>query len=1090
MKKRLLTFFLGIFLTLQVLAQQKVVTGNVTDEKSLPLPGVSVKIKGTSVGAVTDVNGTYSIKGNQGQVLVFSFIGAIAQEITIGDRSVINIKLKTDSKSLEEIVVVGYGTQSKSELTGAVATIDIAKTLGSRPVPDLARGLQGSSPGLLITTSSGNIGQSPQINIRGIQGSINANAKPLILLDNVEIPNMMMVNPDDIESISILKDAASASIYGARASWGVILLTSKKGKKGDMRVSYNNSFALSSPMNTPQIADGADGAEYMLKLYRRTAPNTASFNILGAYYDDLSIDRMRQWKELYGGMDLDNEMVEGRDFERRAGQTYFYRAWDADEVFLNSGSPQMKHNLSISGGNDKTTYYGSFGMLDQKGLVKVTSAPDRYTRFNGTMRIESKINNWFTARGSLMSFISKKQSPNFRLANAAAGANEYWFNIYRYPETYPYGTFNNLPLKNILTELQQANMNKDQGDQNRVQLGSTITFLKGWTADLDYTYSVNNLHSTVAASPISGINSWVDPTLTNVLTNYFPAEDYVIENSTWIKRNVGKAYTTYNKEIGGHSFKVIAGGDIEYYIDDFQYSKAMGLMLPSKPTLNLTSGAQFANGYPTHWSTLGFFGRLNYSYKHKYLFEANIRRDGSSNFPTNQKWGNFPSFSAGYIISNEKFMDWVKEKSPLSFLKIRGSWGSLGNNNVGDNSYLRTMSASSSNWWINGLNPTMVGVFGNIAESLTWETIETLDLGINAKFFKNALDVEFGVFNRATKDMVTSGVELPVSLGASPSKRNFGVLDTKGWELSVSYDKQFSNGIGFNIAGNISDVTGKISKFANTEVSILPGGNDVPNYQGKNMGEIWGYTSDRLFTTNDFASNNGAANPIWIYNANTPNQDALNTSSAFHYGPGDVKYLDTDGNGIVDFGEGTNLNHGDMSVIGNTTPRYIYGVRLGLNYKGFDVSAFVQGVGKRDYWGTGSLFVPGFTVGEAVYQNQMDYWSPENPNAFYPAPSNPGANNHNANWQPQTRYLLNMAYLRMKNVTIGYAFPKQWLQNLRINSVRVFASGENLFTIDKLEVSIDPEVQQNSVEGFNDAKSFGRTYPYFRTWSFGLQVDL
>jgi TonB-linked SusC/RagA family outer membrane protein len=1093
MKRNLLILFTTVMMFgMQLFAQQAnlTVTGTVLNEKNETVPGATILVKGTQSGIITSSEGKFSLKVPSNAILTVSFIGFKTIDVPVNGKTDLKIRIKEDNQLVDEVVVVGYGAQKKVDLTGAVATVDLAKTLGSRPITDLARGLQGSSPGLLITTASGDIGQAPDIHIRGIAGSVNAEAKPLILLDNVEIPDMMMVNPEDIESISILKDAASASIYGARGSWGVILLTSKKGKKGEMRVSYDNNFAWSSPMNTPQIADGAEGAEYMLQQYRRTAPTTTSFNILGAYYDDLSIDRMKQWKKLYGGQNLGTAMVEGRDFERRGGQTYFYRPYNADQVFLNPSSPQEKHNISITGGNEKTTYYASFGYMNQTGLVKVAPAPDRFTRFNGTMRIESKINNWFTARGSLMDYSSNKQYPNFRLANATAGSNEYWFNIYRYPETYPYGTFNGLPMKNILTELQQAHMNKNIDDQGRFQVGGTATFLKGWTADIDYTYSIDNSHSNVATSPISGINSWTDPTLTSTALNYFPAEDYVIENSTWIKRNVGKAYTTYNKEMKGHSFKVMAGGDIEYYNDDFQYSKAMGLMLASKPTLNLTSGAEFANGYPTHWSTLGFFGRFNYSYKDKYLFEANIRRDGSSRFPVDQKWGTFPSFSAGYIISNEKFMDVAKQMTGLSFLKIRGSWGSIGSNNVGSNSYLRTMSASSSNWWISGLNPTQVGVFGNIAQNLTWETIQTTDLGLNAKFFDNALDVEMDVFSRATKNMVSSGIEEPVSLGASASARNFGELVTKGWELSVSYDKQFSNGFGFNVKGTLSDETGKITQFANSEVNIQAGGNDIPNYQGKTMGEIWGYTSDRLFTTADFTGNNGASNPTWNYASTTPNQDALNTSSAFHYGPGDVKYKDVNGDGVVNYGAGTNKDHGDMSVIGNTTPRYLYGLRLGLNYKGFDCSAFIQGVGKRDYWATGSLFIPGFTAGEAVYQNQMDYWTPQNLNAYYPAPSNPGGNNHNANWQPQTRYLLNMAYMRMKNVTIGYTVPKKLVQKVGINRLRVFVSGENLFTIDNLHMSIDPEIQQNADEGFTDPKSFGRTYPYFRTWSCGLQIDL
>jgi hypothetical protein len=384
-----------------------------------------------------------------------------------------------------------------------------------------------------------------------------------------------------------------------------------------------------------------------------------------------------------------------------------------------------------------------------------------------------------------------------------------------------------------------------------------------------------------------------------------------------------------------------------------------------------------------------------------------------------------------------------------------------------------------------------VGVFGNVSQDLTWETVETADLGLNAKFFDNALDVEIDLFSRATKGMVTSGVELPASLGASPSRRNFGELTTRGWELSIGYDKQFSNGFGFNIKGSLSDAVGEITKYAaDKAVNVQSGGSGIANYTGKKMNEIWGYTTDRLFTADDFDGNNGAANPIWNYKTTTPNQDALNTASSFHYGPGDVKYKDINGDGVVNYGAGTNSDPGDMHVIGNETPRYIYGLRIGLNYKGFDFSAFAQGVGKRDYWATGAVFIPDWVPGEAVYQNQMDYWTPENPNAYWPAPSNPGGNNHNANWQPQTRYLLNMAYMRMKNITIGYTIPQSITKKCKISRARIFASGENLFTLDHLNITIDPEIQQNSVEGFTDAKSFARTYPYFRTLSCGVQIDL
>lgn len=1074
--------------------QKRKLAGTVTDAvTNEPLVGVSIQVKESmTVGTITDLDGRFTIEVSNSMNLIISYIGYKKQTISVGKSTTLNVKMVPDNKVLDEVVVVGYGSQKKANLTGAVSTVDVNKTLGSRPVTDLARGLQGASPGLMVTTSSGDIGQNAEVHIRGIQGSLNAEAKPLILLDNVEIDNLMMVNPNDIESISVLKDAASSSIYGARGTWGVILITTKKGSKGKPVVSYDNSFAWSSPMNTPEIADGALGVEYMLACHRRTAPNKSDFNILGAYYDDLSIERMRQWKQLYGGKDLGDKMVLGRDYEIRNGHPYFYRTWDVDEVFLNNASFQQKHNLSISGGGDKFSYFGSFAMLDQDGLVKITPEPDNFSRFNGTLRIEGKPSKFFTIRGTLMYSHSNKTSPNFRLANAASGANEYWFNIYRYPETYPYGTIDGVPLKNIRTELEQAHMNEKITDMNRFQIGTTLTILKGWTADFDYTYVTNNIHDKKATSPISGINHWSDPSMTKFENNFFPAEDYVILNSTWSKRQVAKGYSTFSKKLGKHQFKAMVGLDAEYYRSEYQYSKRYGLYEPSKPELILTdSSVQETTGYPSHWSTLGFFGRINYNFMDRYLFEFNVRRDGASKFSKNCRWGTFPSVSVGWLLSEEAFMVHLKEISRLSFAKLRVSWGRIGNNNIGSFDYMSKITASKSNWYMGTANPMAFSTPTVAATTLTWEPVETIDFGFNAKFFDNALDVEFDWFKRTTRDMATFGEEVPLSLGASAPARNFGEMSTMGWELSVGFNKVINKDWTINMQASLSDQTSKITKHANKEVSIKEGGNSCPNYEGKILGEIWGYETDRLFRENDFDGNNGDANPTWYYGSNTPNQDALNTQNAFHYGPGDVKYKDLNGDGVVDYGAGTNLNHGDMKVIGNTTPRYIFGLRAGFTWKNIDFSAFLQGVGKRDYWGTGSLVIPAFTMNEAVYQNQVtNYWTPEKQDAYYPAPSNPGSNNHNGNWQCQTRYLLNMAYARLKNLTVGYTFSKSWVDKMHLTSVRLFVSGENLFTIDNLDVTIDPEIQQNSVAGFTDAKSFGRTYPYFRTWSFGVQVKL
>ncbi len=1094
MKKLMLMLLMLIFYGFAFAQSSKVtVQGTVVDAQGQPVIGASVILKEhPDIGVITDINGVFSLKipsPIKGKSLEVSFIGYKTQKVAIGTKTSFKIILAEDVELLDEVVVVGYGSQRKADLTGAVATVDVNKTIGSRPVTDLARGLQGAAPGLIVTTSTGDIGQTADIHIRGVQGSLNADARPLILLDNVQIDNMLMVNPNDVESISVLKDAASASIYGARGTWGVILITTKKGAKGKPVVTYDNNFAWSSPINCPEIADGDLNAEYTLDLMRRTAPNTKDFKCNGVYYDDLSIERMRQWKELYGDQNFDDEMVLGRDYEYRDGKPFFYRPWDVEDIFLNKAAFQQKHNVSISGGGDKYSYYGSFGFMDQNGIVKITPESDNFKRFSGTMRMEVKPTKYFTIRGGLMYTYTNKRNPNFRLANGA-GANEYWFNVFRYPETYPYGTIGGYQLKTVRPELEQAHMDNKSTDMSRFQVGTTLTLLKGWTTDFDYTYVSNNSHDKRAATPIQGIDHVSDPTLTKIVSDFYPANNFVSLNSNWSKRQVAKAYTTYDTKFGNHNFKVMVGLDAEYYRKENQFSKRYQLYDPSKPELVLTdSEVQETSGSPSHWSTLGYFGRINYNFKNKYLLEFNIRRDGASKFSKNCRWDTFPSFSMGWVMTEENFMEQIKELIRLSFAKLRLSWGRIGNNNLGNNSYLSKIGVHKSNWYMGGKNPMAFGSPSVASPTLTWEPVETLDFGINTNFFDNALDVEFDWFKRTTRDMATQGLEMPLSLGADAPIRNFGEMETKGWELAVGFNKMLNKDWSINLQFNISDQTTKITKHANKEVDVHVGGNGIANYEGKNMGEIWGYETDRLFREDDFDGNNGAANPIWYYGPNTPNQDKLSTTASFHYGPGDVKYKDINGDGVVDYGKGTNLDSGDMKVIGNTTPRYIFGFRTGFNWKNIDFSAFFNGVGKRNNWATGAVFIPGFVKNEAIYQNQAtDYWTPERPDAFYPRPSDPGGNNHNNNWQCQTRYLMNMAYLRLKNVTIGYTFPKQWMQKIHLSSARVFVSGENLFTWDKLNVPIDPEIKQNAQGGFTDAKSYGRTYPYFRTWSVGAQI--
>lgn len=1067
--------FLCIFvITVQSWAQQKMITGTVTDENAQPLPGVSVIIKGTTNGTSTNEDGKYSIQADQSQVLIFSFIGTASQEVNIGNKNLIDIKLFSDEEVLDEVIIVGYGTQKKSNLTGAVSTVDVGKTIGNRPVTDIGRGIQGIAAGLTVTTQSGELGKNPHITLRGLKGSLNSgSAQPLILLDNVEIQDLMMVNPEDIESISILKDAASASIYGTRAAWGVILITSKTGKKDQApQITYTNNFSWSQPLDVPKIAPGPEGAEMALAARRRRIPNTTRYTILGASYDDISIERMREWKELYGGQDLGNEMVLDRDFEVRNGRLFFYRPWDVEDLYLNKYSPQQKHDINVRGGSDKTTYNLGLGYLGKDGVLKVN--PDKYDRYSISMSVNSDVTSWFEVRGKMMFSNTVKTNPFFRLNPPISP----WFNIYRYPETFPYGTYEGQPFRNLITEVEQANLERTESNLTRIQIGGLLNVLPGLTVDGDYTFSSSNRHFNTSGHPLSGINHW-----TNKLTvqdNFLPAAfDRTIYTSSWNSIHTGKFYATYIKNIKDHAFKVIAGGDIEYFEAYSQTSQRNGLLDPDMPEISLATGDQFVGGGHSHWSTQGFFGRINYSFKDKFLLEINSRFDGSSKFPTSKQWGFFPSQSFGYVISKEPFMDFLNPV--LSFLKIRESYGSIGNQNVGAYRFLSIVSASNSNWWIGGNNMRTVSTPAPLSPSLTWEKVSTLDFGLDARILNDRMGVTFDWYKRTTSDMITAGVTLPNTFGASAPVRNYGEMQTTGWELTLTWAKTFNNGLRIDLLGMVSDFQEEITKFANTTMNI--GG----NYEGKVLGEIWGYETDRFFNEGDFSGQDGSGN--WIPNSDIPDQSLLKGNVGwFNWGPGDIKFKDLNGDGKVDYGSNTLSDHGDLKVIGNSTPRYQYGFRFNADYKSFDFSAFVQGVGKRQLWPSGAQFIPGMQWNEAWYAHQTDYWTPENQDAYYPRPTDQVGNNHALNFNIQTKYLLNMAYMRMKNITVGYTIPRRVTNKLKINKARIYVSGENLFSLDKVKIPIDPEIDYTDEQP--DHRSFNKVYPYTRNYSFGLQITL
>lgn len=1081
MRNKLLMFFLATFLiAFQAMAQEMVVTGKVTSsEDKLPIPGATVKIKGGTTATQTASDGSYSIKAKPGDVLQFIYLGTTTTELTVGSSSTINAALSNDSQKLGEVVVVGYGTQKKATLTGAISVVDVKNLIEARPTTDFVRAIQGAVPGLTITSPSGALGSTPSIRLRALSGSLNGGgAQPLILLDNVEIRDLQNINPDDIEAISVLKDASSASIYGTRAAWGVILITSKSGKRNSpTRVSYTNNVSWATPTETVEMAPAAEGAEMALIAYRRTNPTLPRFGVVGMYIDDIAVQKMREWRELYGGQDLGPEMVLGRDFEIRDGFFFPYREWDPGKEYMRKWAPQQKHDVSVTGGSDKVAYNLGAGYTDQTGVLKVN--PDMFSRYNVTLNLTADVAKWFTSRAKVLISNTTVTEP-FSFGGTTYDPLYY---LYRWPSNYPMGTYNGQAFRNAVDELRQSKMTDMKNNLTRIALGGTLRFTGDLTLDADYTYTGTNYHRHETGGSAAAIDFWSTGAALTYRTYTTDATNRVVYNSAWDSANNGRIVLNYNKSINKHAFQFKLGGEAEDFRLNSQSSERRNLLDPDKGEIRLATGDQFVGGGASHWSTMGVFGRINYTFDDKYILEVTGRYDGSSRFPARDRTAFFPSMSAGYIISKEKFMDFAKPA--LSSLKFKGSWGQIGHQNVG-NAFLSLMSAGASNWVVGTLNQQSVSAPSLAPPSLTWETVTDLNLGVEAKFFKDKLGVNFDWYTRTTSDMISSGVTLPSSFGATAPQRNFGELKAKGWELALDYTQSIGK-LNLNFTAVLSDFKEHLSKFANTTRTT------TSNYEGKVIGEIWGYETDRLFQPSDFqqdASGNlilVGGKPVLL--AGIPKQTQFENAS-FWYTPGDVKYRDLNGDGVITQGDNTVENPGDQRVIGNTTPRYQYSFRIGGDWKGIDFGIFFQGVGKREMWVHAPTTVPGVSIGEGWNANQLDYWTPSNPNAFYPRPSNVGQTANVTNFKVQTRYLLDLAYLRAKNISVGYTLPKGITDRIKLNRVRVYFSGENLFEKDNLgDISIDPEVNYTTT-GLNDPRTFGRVYPYRRTISFGLQATL
>ena len=1110
------------------------VTGLVVDAAGEPVIGASVVEKGTTNGNITNVDGKFTLTVKTGAILQISYVGYQTQEIKA--TKMMKIVLKEDSELLSEVVVVGYGAQKRENLTGSVASVDVNKTLEGRQIPDVGRGLQGTTPGLSVVIPSGEIGSDPTMKIRGQIGSIDGASTPLILLDNVEIPSIQMVNPDDIESISVLKDAASASIYGAKGAFGVVLITSKKGAKSEkVDVSYSGNFSWQNISKKMEMA-GVDGIQYRIDALRRSGRTIA-----GAfwYVNETSLERAREWEKTWGGKIGKNDpFVFGRDWYVDASNRKFsMRTFDPYDYMIREWTPSQTHNISVSGKSGKTTYNASLGYLDQNGLMKLAKHDD-FRRWNGAVRISTEINKYITFRAGAN---YSKRNKRYAYATNSTTADP-WLYLYRWDSTYPMGyDEHGNELRSPASEIHQANTANIENNYLSFNTGATINLTKDWKIEIDYTYAGEDQIWKKNGTKFTAANTWSAPVkrldengqqiYVNNQGNVVPAgsegaiaaydllyHQYTTDgaNPDHIRREVKNAKrhtlnitTDYNWQINDdNNLKVLIGMNRTDWESEDNWSQITNLTDIISPSWDKTIGTQTSSGNLYWDGQLGFFGRINYNLMDKYLLEANVRYDGSSKFPSNLQWRTFPSFSAGWRIGEEAFMQWAKPA--LSSLKLRGSWGMIGDQTVPNTLYVPTISQGNTNTyaWLDadGNKLIMTGTPAAIDANITWQDVYTLDFGVDARFFNGELGVTFDWFQRDTKNMIVPGAGVAPTFGAGAPKGNFGSLRTKGWELSIDYNHRFNNGLSVNAMFTLSDALTEITEYGDTK-SIDSW------YVGKQYGEIWGYRTDRLYQKDDFVYEGDKLVTTWALNgkevaAGTPGAKEVNKlkdpngiyqdyfqSGTFRFGPGDVKFQDLNGDGQINDGSRSIDDHGDVEKIGNTTPRFEYGLRLGASYKGFDASIFMQGVGNRKLWGAGFLAIPGFNTGDGAMPQAIagDYWTEENTNAFYPAACDMGGSNSGYNLQKQDRYLLDMAYFRIKNITIGYTLPSELTKKILINKARIYLACENFFTFDKLNgLPIDPEeISGYSMFNSNNYNS-GRTgvgTPTMKNMSVGIQLN-
>lgn len=1015
------------------------------DDQS-PIIGATILIKGTEKGVITDLDGRFKIRSNNLPVtIVVSYIGYLSQEIVVSNDKPLDIVLSQSASDLAEFVVVGYGETKKENLSGAVDMVG-AEKIENRQIPNLGEGLQGLIPNLNITRNSGRAGDGPSFNIRGLT-SLNGGS-PLILVDNVPVTSSELtnINPSDIESVSVLKDASSAAIYGARAAFGVVLITTKEASSSEIKVNGSLVYGMRTLGDIPDIVTDP----YQAMKYK----HEAAWPLYNLYPEESRAYALERSQDPSLPSVILNPS--NPDYYQYIGQTNWMK-----EVYKNKSS-SYSANFSVSKKDKELSYYFSGGYYRQDGMLKYGN--DSYERFNLRAKTDMKLTDWLTLGNNTAYANTTYDRPYY---------NEWLFfhNVNRtnsldVPRN-PDGSWTSAGAE-ILGRLQEGGRNiADNNDimtkfdikanlvKEVLQLKGDATFRR--ISSYGKAYDMAVPYKTGPDQPVQfrGANP-----------------DFAQSNASAVKHTIYNIYIDFDKTFNTvHAFNALAGFNQESRIYENFWASRSGLVTTNLPSIGLATGDWNGDEGYSDWAVRGVFYRMNYIFDDRYIVEFNGRYDGSSRFPKEDRFGFFPSASMAWVLSEEEFLQPLKSSIQLDFLKIRASYGTLGNQSVADYGYIPSMSSGQIGQVIGGQRPQTVSPAGLVAGSLTWESVQSKNLGIDLRFWDGKLGVTADVFSRLTKDMLVKGKTLPAVLGASEPKINAGDLETRGFEVRLDWRDEIAMAgtpLNYSVGFNLGDYQSEILKYDNP-TGLL---NDY--YEGQTIGEIWGLTNDGFFQSEA--------------ELDQLDQTAVGSDDqGYVFYVGDLRFSDLNGDGVIDRGDWTLEDHGDFKKIGNTTPRYSYGADLAANWKGFDLRMFFQGVGKKDWYPEASnhyfwgVYAQPWTN---VQAHNLDHWTPETPDGYFPRVKSYIAEDRSELGIPQTRYLQNAAYVRLKNLTIGYTFPKAVLERLKIQNLRLYFSGENLFEISHLKAKLDPEVIGAG------GSSNTTTYPFQRTYSLGVNFTL